>query len=143
MCVCVYVFSICTIHVHHHTQIDDISFVVDSGRVKETRYDADTHMSSLVSVWTSKAAAAQRSGRAGRVREGDCYRLYTKDVYEGSMPAYTLPEMLRTPLEELTLTIVALELGNPADFLRKAIEPPPPEGLCVAAGRLAHLFPSW
>jgi len=30
--------------------------------------------------------------------------------------------------EELSLTIVALELGNPADFLKKAIQPPPPEG---------------
>lgn len=79
-------------------QIDDISFVVDTGRVKETRYDPETHMSSLVAVWTSKAAAAQRAGRAGRVRAGDCFRLYTQEFFETQMPEFTLPEMLRTPL---------------------------------------------
>lgn len=40
----------------------------------------------------------------------------------------------RTPLEELSLTIVALELGNPAEFLKKAIQPPPPEGSRVWVG---------
>lgn len=78
--------------------IDDISFVVDTGRVKETRYDPETHMSSLVAVWTSKAAAAQRAGRAGRVRAGDCFRLYTQEFFDTMMPEFTLPEMLRTPL---------------------------------------------
>jgi len=79
-------------------QIDDISFVVDTGRVKETRYDPSTHMSSLVAVYTSKAAASQRAGRAGRVRAGDCFRLYSQEFFETQMPEYTLPEMLRTPL---------------------------------------------
>jgi HrpA-like RNA helicase len=82
----------------HAPQIDDISFVVDTGRVKETRYDPSTHMSSLVAVYTSKAAASQRAGRAGRVRAGDCFRLYTQEFFETQMPEYTLPEMLRTPL---------------------------------------------
>lgn len=67
---------------------------MDTGRVKETRYDPETHMSSLVSVWTSKAAAAQRAGRAGRVRAGDCFRLYTEEFFKTQMPEFTLPEML-------------------------------------------------
>jgi len=48
--------------------IDDITHVIDTGRVKENRYDPTSHMSSLVEVWVSKASAAQRAGRAGRVR---------------------------------------------------------------------------
>lgn len=119
--------------------IDDISSVIDSGRVKEMRYDAETHMSSLVSVWTSQAAASQRAGRAGRVREGTCFRLYSKSFMEAQMPKYTLPEMLRTPLEELSLTILALELGSPADFLARAIEPPPPEAITTAVKNLREI----
>jgi HrpA-like RNA helicase len=81
--------------------IDDVTHVIDAGRVKETRYDPSTHMSSLVAVWTSQASASQRAGRAGRVREGHCWRLYTRQFMQESMPEYTLPEMLRTPVSHL------------------------------------------
>ena len=42
--------------------IDDIEYVVDSGRVKEMRYDAFNRMPKLVETWCSKAAADQRKG---------------------------------------------------------------------------------
>lgn len=67
----------------------------------------------------SKASASQRAGRAGRVRAGTCWRLYTKDFHDGRMAKHALPEMLRTSLEELVLSILLLELGQPADFLAK------------------------
>jgi hypothetical protein len=76
-------------------------------------------MSSLKEVWVSKASASQRAGRAGRVRAGTCWRLYTKDFHDGRMAKHALPEMLRTSLEELVLSILLLELGQPADFLAK------------------------
>ena len=81
-------------------------------------------MSSLVAVCTSKAAASQRAGRAGRVRAGDCFRLYSQDFFETQMPEYTLPEIRRTTLEDLVLRVLMLELGQPKDFLGKAIQPP-------------------
>ena len=49
--------------------IDDVVFVIDAGRVRETRYDPVTRMSSLVTAWCSRASGRQRRG-AGRVREG-------------------------------------------------------------------------
>lgn len=67
----------------------------------------------------SKASASQRAGRAGRVRAGTCWRLYTQDFHDGRMAKHALPEMLRTSLEELVLSILLLELGQPADFLAK------------------------
>ena len=55
--------------------IDDVTYVVDPGFVKESSYDPRTGMDSLVVVPISQAAANQRKGRAGRVGPGQCYRL--------------------------------------------------------------------
>ena len=62
-------------------------------------------MSELKEVSISKASAQQRSGRAGRVQEGTCFRLYTRPVYD-RLSKYSVPEMLRVPLEELCLHIM-------------------------------------
>jgi len=62
-------------------------------------------MSRLVEVSVSKASARQRCGRAGRVREGVCFRLYSRLQYD-SLSKYSTPEMLRVPLEELCLHIL-------------------------------------
>lgn len=42
------------------------------------------------------------------------------------MPEYQLPEILRTPLQELCLHIKSLQLGTVASFLGKALQPPDP-----------------
>lgn len=42
------------------------------------------------------------------------------------MPQYQLPEILRTPLQELCLHIKSLQLGSIAAFLAKALQPPDP-----------------
>lgn len=44
-------------------------------QVKTKFYDKVTGVSTFKIVWTSKAAANQRAGRAGRVAPGHCYRL--------------------------------------------------------------------
>nr|KAG5698958.1 hypothetical protein BaRGS_024879 [Batillaria attramentaria] len=85
--------------------IPDVVFVIDSGKVKENRYNERSQMSSLIEVFISKANAKQRQGRAGRVRDGFCFRLYTAEKYH-KMAEFTLPEILRVPLEELCLLIM-------------------------------------
>lgn len=89
--------------------IPDISYVVDSGKVKENRWDANLGLSRLEEVWASRAAARQRRGRAGRVRAGECYRLYSRYTEQTVMPSNQTPEMLRTPLHNLILSVLATE----------------------------------
>jgi len=54
--------------------IDDVTFVVDCGKVKEKSYDALSNSSSLKLSWISKASSEQRRGRAGRTKPGVVYR---------------------------------------------------------------------
>lgn len=103
--------------------IPDVVFVIDTGRTKENKYHESSQMSSLVEMFVSKASALQRQGRAGRVRDGFCFRMYTRERFEGFMD-YSVPEILRVPLEELCLHIMKCNLGSPEDFLSKALDPP-------------------
>ena len=67
--------------------IEDVRIVVDGGRARRARFDPGSGMSRLVTERVSKAEAEQRRGRAGRVSEGLCYRLWTKGE-EGALMAF-------------------------------------------------------
>ncbi|EDO40330.1 predicted protein, partial [Nematostella vectensis] len=54
--------------------IDDVVFVIDSGKVKEKSFDALTSVSTLQVAWVSKASAVQRRGRSGRCSQ--CFPLF-------------------------------------------------------------------
>ncbi|KAJ4843987.1 hypothetical protein Tsubulata_043396 [Turnera subulata] len=105
--------------------INDVVFVVDCGKAKETTYDALNNTPCLLPSWISQASAKQRRGRAGRVQPGECYHLYPKCVYE-AFPEYQLPELLRTPLNSLCLQIKSLQVGNIGEFLSAALQAPEP-----------------
>ncbi|KAH9609039.1 hypothetical protein KSS87_007653 [Heliosperma pusillum] len=105
--------------------IDDVVFVVDCGKAKETSYDALNNTPCLLPTWISKVSAQQRRGRAGRVRPGVCYHLYPRCVYE-AFSEYQLPEILRTPLQSLCLQIKSLKLGSISEFLSRALQSPEP-----------------
>ena len=84
--------------------LNDIVYVIDTGKMKEMQYDSSKNMGALVETWISKANAIQRAGRAGRVCAGHCFKLYTKSTYN-KMPNQQLPEIHRTPLEHVCLQI--------------------------------------
>ena len=112
--------------------IEDAVAVIDSGRVKETRYDSENRVVRLEEVWSSQAAGKQRRGRAGRVREGHCYKLFTRKV-EQDMAARPLPEIRRVPLEQLCLSVKATdEKRDVAAFLRQTLTPPEDAAIGVA-----------
>jgi ATP-dependent RNA helicase DHX36 len=110
--------------------INDIVFVVDCGKAKETTYDALNNTPCLLPSWISKASARQRRGRAGRVQPGECYHLYPRCVYD-AFADYQLPELLRTPLNSLCLQIKSLQVGSIGEFLSAALQPPAPLAVCL------------
>lgn len=85
--------------------IDDVVYVIDSGRMKEKSYDPYNNVSTLQSSWVSKASARQREGRAGRCQPGICYHLYSK-LRAASLPNFQVPEIKRMPIEELCLQVL-------------------------------------
>uniref|UniRef100_A0A7N0SWU3 RNA helicase n=1 Tax=Kalanchoe fedtschenkoi TaxID=63787 RepID=A0A7N0SWU3_KALFE len=112
--------------------IDDVVYVIDCGKHKENRYNPQKKLSSMVEDWISQANARQRRGRAGRVKPGVCYSLYTRVRYERHMRPFQVPEMQRMPLVELCLQIKLVSLGNIRSFLSKALEPPKEEAVTSA-----------
>ncbi|BFZ59473.1 Protein SABRE [Saitoella coloradoensis] len=104
--------------------IDDIVVVLDSGRVKETVFDPQDNMVRLVETWASRAACKQRRGRAGRVTQGKCYKLFTRRTEKRKMLEQSLPEIARTPLEQLCLSVLAMDVEDVKGFLLKALTPP-------------------
>jgi ATP-dependent RNA helicase DHX36 len=117
--------------------IDDVVYVVDSGRYKEMSFDAATNVSCLLGQWVSKASAQQRSGRAGRVQKGVCFHLFSS-VAHAEFPEYQAPEILRTPLEGLCLQVKSLGAGgrDVAQFLERALEPPDKRAVGAALSML-------
>ncbi|KAI5067330.1 hypothetical protein GOP47_0017858 [Adiantum capillus-veneris] len=112
--------------------INDVVFVVDSGRVKEKSYDPYSNVSTFQTTWISKASAKQREGRAGRCQPGVCYHLYSK-VRANSLPDFKVPEIKRMSVEELCLQVKLLDSNHDIKaFLCKALEPPDELSICNA-----------
>ena len=115
--------------------IEDIRVVVDGGRARRSRFDPNSGMARLVTEPVTRAEAAQRTGRAGRVAEGVCYRLWTKGQ-EGALSAYPPAE-----IEAADLAAFALELavwGARPDEL-PLLNPPNPGSFAEAQNLLQML----
>ncbi|KAM7174406.1 ATP-dependent RNA helicase DHX30 isoform 3-T5 [Macrochelys suwanniensis] len=104
--------------------INDIVHVVDSGTHKEERYDLKTKVSCLETVWVSKSNVVQRRGRAGRCQSGFAYHLFPRSRLD-KMPTFQVPEILRTPLENLVVQAkIHMPEKTAVEFLSKALDSP-------------------
>ena len=86
--------------------IEGITCVIDSGLMRVPRFSPATGMSGLVTLPLTQDRAEQRRGRAGRVRAGVCYRLWTEGEQQ-SRPQRMMPEILESDLCSLVLTSAA------------------------------------
>ncbi|CAK7232609.1 hypothetical protein SCUCBS95973_008316 [Sporothrix curviconia] len=114
--------------------INGVVYVVDSGFVKQRAYNPSTGVETLTTTPVSKAAAAQRAGRAGRTKPGKCFRLYTEDSYLG-LPDANVPEIQRSNLASVVLQLKALGIDN---VLRFPYFTAPPTELMIKALELLY-----
>eukprot|EP01060_Flectonema_neradi_P008721 TRINITY_DN16225_c0_g1_i1.p1 TRINITY_DN16225_c0_g1~~TRINITY_DN16225_c0_g1_i1.p1 ORF type:complete len:1330 (+),score=351.05 TRINITY_DN16225_c0_g1_i1:530-3991(+) len=120
--------------------VDDVVYVVDTGRVKQVAFNARTGISSLQETWVSRASSKQRAGRAGRVREGEYFALFTKKRYSDKLSSYTEPEISRVPLTDLCLQAKVIQPDcNPIDSISNVIEPPPEDSVKHAVETLSQI----
>lgn len=110
--------------------IDGISYVIDPGFCKMKSYNPRTGMESLLVTPISKASAMQRAGRAGRTGPGMCFRLYTLHNYQTDLEDNTVPEIQRTNLANVVLTLKSLGISDLLNF--DFMDRPPAESLLKA-----------
>ncbi|MDC1523499.1 ATP-dependent helicase HrpB [Planktomarina temperata] len=115
--------------------IQDVRVVVDCGRARRARYDAEKGLQRLVTERVSKAEATQRAGRAGRVAAGRCYRMWAR-AEEGAMPAFAPPEIAISDLAPLALELAQWGSG-PEDLA--FLTPPAPGPWAQAKALLGQL----
>ncbi|PIN17313.1 mRNA splicing factor ATP-dependent RNA helicase [Handroanthus impetiginosus] len=110
--------------------IDGIKYVIDPGFCKMKSYNPRTGMESLLITPISKASANQRAGRSGRTGPGKCFRLYTAYNFYNDLEDNTVPEVQRTNLANVVLTLKSLGINDLLNF--DFMDPPPSEALLKA-----------
>lgn len=93
--------------------INDVVFVIDSGRVKRKFIDNTIVLYKIDFI--SKGSARQRMGRAGRTRPGVCYRIYTGDMYE-NFNDEDMPQILTESFDQWYLQLKNLGVKNVHKF---------------------------
>ena len=109
--------------------IEGVRVVVDSGLCRQLVYEASTDLSHLETVAISQDMATQRMGRAGRLAEGTCYRLWTLAT-QHQMQEQRKPEIEESDLSSLVLAIAAF---GESDVLSLPWLTPPPTGHIMQA----------
>lgn len=99
----------------------------------------------LIEKFASQDSLKQRRGRAGRVRPGTCYKLISRETFNG-LPEHGEPEIKRCALDQtlLSLIFLGLERGS-GTFLSKLIDPPSStsiESAIFSLEKLGALFKS-
>ena len=113
--------------------------VVDAGLARHSRFDPACGMNRLVTKRISLAGAAQRRGRAGRLKAGICCRLWAREE-EAAMPQQIKAEILESDLEELVLQLAHWGVSTVQAIQAMAwLDVPPTAALSVARRQLTIL----
>ena len=116
--------------------IPRIRYVIDTGLARMSRYNSRTRTKRLPVEAVSQSSANQRAGRAGRVQDGVCVRLYDQEDYEKRVQ-FTQPEIQRANLAEVILRMKAFKLGEIETF--PFINPPTPAAITAGYALLHEL----
>lgn len=116
--------------------IEGVAVVIDAGLERRPRFDAARGMSRLETVRISRASAEQRSGRAGRLGPGVCYRLWSEGQ-QGALLPFTPPEIRTADLAPLALELARWGIADPAQLCW--LDQPPSGHLAAARLLLQQL----
>lgn len=112
--------------------IEGIKIVIDSGFGRISRFDSRSGLSGLETVLISQDSADQRAGRAGRLSEGVCYRMWTQASHH-KRPSHRNPEILEADLAPLSLELKIWGVDNPEELTWIT---PPPTGTLAGSFKL-------
>ncbi|EGR0299892.1 ATP-dependent helicase HrpB [Vibrio parahaemolyticus] len=84
--------------------IEGIRLVVDSGLERVARFDLKNSLTRLEQTRIAQSSAIQRAGRAGRIEEGICVRLYSESQLK-QQPQVPQPEILHSDLASLVMEL--------------------------------------
>ncbi|WP_423824095.1 ATP-dependent RNA helicase HrpA [Salinisphaera sp. SPP-AMP-43] len=101
--------------------VPGIRYVIDTGLARISRYSTSAKVQRLPIEPVSQASCNQRAGRCGRIAPGICIRLFDEADFE-TRPEFTDPEIRRTNLANVLLTMADLKLGAIEEF--PFIDPP-------------------
>ncbi len=113
-----------------------IQYVIDTGLARLSRYAPRTRTKRLPVELVSQSSANQRAGRAGRLSDGICIRLFSEEDYS-KRPAFTQPEIQRANLAEVILRMKAFQLGEIENF--PFLNPPLPAAISSGYALLHEL----
>jgi len=102
--------------------IEGVRVVIDSGYARVPRFDPNTALTRLELIRIARSNAEQRTGRAGRVAPGICYRLWGDNTQRGLIP-YSAPEIIEADLAPLALELAQWGVSD-ADSLAWLDNPP-------------------
>ncbi|KAI5952907.1 ucp12 [Candida jiufengensis] len=118
--------------------IPDCVVVIDSGRSKSMFFDNSLNSTKLIEEWCSQAEIKQRRGRSGRVTNGTCYHLYTKET-ENAMLVEPIPEIKRVRLENLYLVVKSMGINDVEKFITSGLDSPDSKSLASAKNHLEDI----
>ncbi len=95
--------------------VEGVTVVIDSGLMRVSRFSPRTGMARLETVTVSAASADQRRGRAGRLRPGVCYRLWSAEQHSALSPR-SAPEIMEADLASLLLELAVWGVGEPNEL---------------------------
>ncbi|KAI4666843.1 uncharacterized protein J4E88_010411 [Alternaria novae-zelandiae] len=128
---------LCTNIAETSVTFEGVRHVIDPGYAKENTYDNTRGLASLTVTPISRNSANQRKGRAGRTSSGFCYRLYTRAAYYNELPEETTPEIQRSCLDSVVLTLKQLRITNLLEF--EFLDSPSPAALIKSLEELYRI----
>lgn len=116
--------------------IQGIRIVVDSGYARTQTFDPSSGLSRLKTVRVTQDMADQRAGRAGRLSEGVCYRMWTSAT-QHQLPHFRKPEILDADLAPTVLDLAQWGISNALNL--PWLTPPPTGHVAQAIDTLVSI----